>query len=123
MKGRHSISRHNELMIKYFDAQILAIRKPLSQIANGNAKSSNSSKIADGYEVPLRYPKFPDPNELMAENRSEPLPKIKVLTPEIDNDRAKVLVKISDGSMCDYFLKKLPQGWRIYKIRSFLYRL
>ena len=107
-KGNFSKSRHNELLFQYFDRKILVRSTPVT-----------SSK-SESYEVPLRYPRFPEPNELMAENRSGPLPKIKVLTPEIDNDRAKVLVKISDGSICHYFLKKLPQGWRIYKVRSFL---
>ena len=106
-------------MIKYFDAQILVLRTPLNKTANENTKSQNISKVSAGYEIPLRYPKFPGPNELMAENRSEPLPKIRIQTPHIDNDRAKVLVKISDGSLCQYFLRKLPQGWRIYKVRSF----
>ena len=104
----YSTKKHGAMLALFFDDKILK---------KGKKRSSLNNDFE--YVLPLRYPKFPDPNELLAENRSEPLPKIRILTPEIDNDRAKVLVKISDDSLCHYFLRKLPQGWRIYKVRSF----
>lgn len=103
----YSMEKEGEMLSRFFDKQILKKRK------------GGISKIDNEYEVPLRYPKFEDVSSL-AEINSPIIPKVKVGTPIIgEGERAKVIVNLSDGSLCQYFLKKLPQGWRIYKVRSF----
>lgn len=69
--------------------------------------------------IPNIYPKEEDPNYLMAENRDQALPTVKVGVPEFDGQRAKLVAKISDGSLVHFFLNKRAEGWRIYKVRTF----
>ncbi|MDO8650691.1 MAG: hypothetical protein Q7R66_00675 [Undibacterium sp.] len=105
----YSMKKQGEMLARFFYKQSIKKRK------------DDITKKDNGYEVPFRYPQIPEPGDVLEVNSSGSLPHIKILTPEIDNDRAKAVVKINDNSLCHYFLKKLPEGWRIYKIRSFSY--
>jgi hypothetical protein len=103
----HSVKQHDELASKFFSISLFS------------RKTATKANPKGMIRLPPQFPNEDDPNNLIAENRNEPLPKIKVEVPELDNQRGKVVVKISDGSLVQLFLQKLPEGWRIYKARTF----
>lgn len=106
-KKGHSVKDHDELASKFF---------LISQFTrNPASKAIPIGKL----QLPSLFPLEDDPNNLIAENRNEPLPKVKVGVPELDGQRGKVVAKISDGSLIQFFLQKRPEGWRIYKVRTF----
>lgn len=66
----------------------------------------------------FRYPGVDD-EELSPRGRYEPLPKHNINTPVVNRDQAKVYVEIEKNrGDAMYFLKKLPEGWRIYRVES-----
>lgn len=107
--GKYSEDKLSELASKYFVNDLSARR---------NAKSKKIDPKGT-VELPTLYPLEEDPNNLKADYRNEPLPKVKIETPELDGQRGKVVAKISDGSLVQFFLQKRPEGWRIYKVRTF----
>jgi hypothetical protein len=109
--GKYSEDKLSELAEKYF-------------INDLNSKRNAKTKKIDPkgtVQLPNLYPLEEDPGNLRADYRNEPLPKVKIETPELDGQRGKVLVKLSDGSLVQFFLQKRPEGWRIYKVRTFTY--
>ncbi|WP_124951945.1 hypothetical protein [Sulfuriferula thiophila] len=65
----------------------------------------------------FRYPGIDD-EDLAPLTRLESLPKPHINTPVIQGDKAKVYVIFKDGRNVFYYLKNLPEGWRIYKVES-----
>lgn len=66
----------------------------------------------------FRYPTF-DSMDLESVTRVEPLPKTEIKSPVVNGDKAKVQVIFPKiGANVMYYLKKLPEGWRIYRVES-----
>jgi hypothetical protein len=105
----HSREKQAELLKKFFENDLMVRR------------NSDTGKIdpQGNLNLPNLYPYETEPNDLMAENRSEPLPTVRVGTPEFDGQRAKLVAKIAGGSLVHFFLNKRSEGWRIYKARTF----
>jgi hypothetical protein len=71
-------------------------------------------------EGQFRYPTA-DPEDLSRFPKYLPIPEFGV--PVVKGDKAEIKVlfttydKKPDGGRCLYFLKKTPDGWRIYRVR------
>jgi hypothetical protein len=65
---------------------------------------------------PIRYPTMNDEDAILSSDY--PVPQIQI--PVVKGHLAEVLVlfKKPDTGRVRYYLKKTPQGWRIYKARS-----
>jgi len=88
-------------------------------------KRNSSGRIDPKGEIifPDLYPVAHDPNEDIQDLQNRIFPKLKIESPEFNNHQAKLIVKISDGSLVQFFLQKRPEGWRIYKARTFTHAL
>ena len=66
----------------------------------------------------FRYPTF-DSMDLGSVTRVDPPPQPKIKSPVVVRDKAKVHVTFPKiGANVMYYLRKQPEGWRIYKIES-----
>lgn len=65
----------------------------------------------------FRYPSVDD-MELSPATRYAPLPKPHINTPLVDGNKAKVHVEIQNAGDVFYYLRKEPEGWRIYRVES-----
>jgi hypothetical protein len=65
--------------------------------------------------VPIRYPTISDEDAILSSDY--PIPKIQI--PVVKNSLSEVLVLFkNDPGRVRFYLKKTPDGWRIYKSRS-----
>ena len=82
-------------------------------IKNEKAQSCKTSN--DGY---FRYPGVSE-MELSSATRDEPLPKTIIKSPVVSGDKAKIQVIFPRvGANVMYYLRKQPEGWRIYRVES-----
>jgi hypothetical protein len=65
----------------------------------------------------FRYPSV-DEMDLSSATRIAPPPKPYINTPLVDGDKAKVHVEIPNAGDVFYHLRKMPEGWRIYRVES-----
>jgi hypothetical protein len=76
-----------------------------------------NKRAKQGCKSGFRYPSVDD-MELSSATRIEPLPKPRINTPLVDGDKAKVHVEIPNAGDVFYYLRKMPEGWRIYRVES-----
>ena len=69
--------------------------------------------------LPPQFPIDEGEENFQLKVEAKELPKVKIEAPELDGQRGKVVTKLSDGSLVQFFLQKRPEGWRIYKVRTF----
>ena len=65
----------------------------------------------------FRYPGL-DSMDLGAATRTNLPAQPQIKTPKIEGDKAKVYVKIIGAGDAFYYLRKMPEGWRIYKVEA-----
>ena len=65
----------------------------------------------------FRYPGL-DGMDLGSATRTETPSQPQIKTPVVDGDKAKVYVKLKGAGDVFYYLRKLPEGWRIYRVEA-----
>ena len=70
-----------------------------------------------GVDGHFRYPTF-DSMDLGSATRVYPLQKPQIKSPVVDGDKAKVYVKLKGAGDVFYYLRKMPEGWRIYRVEA-----
>ena len=103
--GKYDPSRQCRLLGEFLVKEVVIKEKGVNQ---------GCMTGVDGY---FRYPG----EDILGEGaRETPLPKAKISTPEIQGDKARVYVTFikSGDQNVFYYLKKLSEGWRIYKVES-----
>ena len=103
--GEHDPARQCRLLTEFLVKEAI-IRKA----------GINQGCMTGGY---FRYPGLGS-EDLSPASRIDPLPKPLIHTPAIQGDKAKVYVTfLKSGSQnVFYYLKKMPEGWRIYRVES-----
>ena len=65
----------------------------------------------------FRYPGL-DSMDLGSVTRIKPPSQPQIKTPVVDGDKAKVYVKLKGAGDVFYYLRKMPEGWRIYRVEA-----
>ena len=65
----------------------------------------------------FRYPGL-DSMDLGSATRTKSPSQPQIKTPIVDGDKAKVYVKLEGAGDVFYYLRKMPVGWRIYRVEA-----
>ena len=108
VEGKHDPERQCKLLAKFL------VNEAVIHVETKGIKRACMT-ITGGF---IRYPSADD-EELSPATRYAPLPIPHINTPAVDGDKAKVHVTFPKvGANVMYYLRKQPEGWRIYRVES-----
>ena len=104
VKGKYDPKRHCKFLEEFLVKEAV-IKEPKDLLCMTGV---------DGY---FRYPGL-DSMDLGSATRVYPLQKPQIKSPVVDGDKAKVYVKLKGAGDVFYYLRKMPEGWRIYRVEA-----
>lgn len=105
VSGKIDHNRHCQLLAEFL------VPDAVIPVKNKYAAKLGCMTGADGF---FRYPGVGD----LSPHNNEAPPKHHISTPVVKGDKARVYVNLDNAGNDMYYLKKLPEGWRIHKIVS-----